>query len=222
MILFLNLRIQARFADGTASLFTYQWNLNDPNANSTNPNTATVKDPKHKYTSVGTYPVSLTVTSNRGCMSTISQNFTVNGTVPQSSFIIQSGNEQCSNIDVKITNNSTVDFGKLIRLEVYWDYATDPSKKIVDNTPLPGEIYTNKYPEFYAPATKDYVIRVVAYSGDNCLSTSSQTLTLKATPQLRFDVLPSVCADEPSLQITQVSIVNSLAGNGLYSGKGVS
>jgi gliding motility-associated-like protein len=61
----------------------------------------------------------------------------------------------------------------------------------------------------------------VAYSGDNCLSTSSQTITLKATPEITFAPLPKVCADVPSFQLKEASLTNNLPGAGIYSGTGV-
>jgi gliding motility-associated-like protein len=88
--------------------------------------------------------------------------------------------------------------------------------------PVPGADYSHTYPEFFAPATKNYTITVVAYSGDNCLSTSSQTLVLKATPEIVFDSLASVCANLPSFPMNQAGVVNAIQGTGVYSGPGVS
>jgi gliding motility-associated-like protein len=209
-------------ADGSQSQLAYQWSFGDPNAGNGNPNTSSVKNPQHKYTAVGNYDVSLTVTSNAGCVSSVTHPFTVNGALPQSSFTINGGDQQCSNKEVSITNNSTVDFGSIVKMEIYWDYASDPTNKTIITHPLPGATYQHLYPEFFTPATKDYVINVVAYSGDNCLNTSSKTLTLKATPQVFFDPMPGLCANQASFQITQGGITNSLPGAGVFSGAGVS
>jgi len=209
-------------ADGSESQFSYRWNFGDPNANAGNPNLSTLQTPTHKYTAVGNYNVTLTVTSSAGCVSTITQPFTINGALPQSIFSINGGNQQCSNNQVSIVNNSTVDFGSIVKMEIFWDYANDPTNKTVISHPSAGAVYNHIYPEFFAPATKSYNITVVAYSGDNCLNTSSQTLTLKATPELVFDPLTGVCANIPAFQITQANLVNALPGNGVFSGKGVS
>jgi len=208
--------------DGTESLFTYHWNFGDPNANTANPNTSTLKNPQHRYSAVGVYTVSLTVSSNVGCASVIEQPFTINGALPQSVFIINGGNEQCSNNIVQVTNNSLVDFGNIVKLEIYWDYANDPTNKMIILRPLPGAIYDHVYPAFFTPSTKNYTVTVVAYSGDNCLSTSSKTLVLKATPEIVFDPIAGVCADLPAFQITQARLVNALPGTGVFSGQGVS
>ncbi len=205
--------------DGTQGQFTYSWNFNDPNATGANPNMGSGKIPKHKFTAVGNYPVFLQVTSNNGCTDTLTRIFTVNGALPVSSFTV-ANNANCSNEPLLITNNSSVDFGKVLRVEAYWDYANDPSNKIIDTIPVRGKVYSNKYPEFFTPASKDYVIRLVAYSGENCLSSSTQTITIKATPQIKFDSLPRVCGDVLPFQLTQATLVNALPGTGVYSGKG--
>lgn len=209
-------------ADGTQSQFSYSWNFGDQNANTSNPNTSVLKNPGHKYTAVGNYDVTLTVTSAAGCASSITKPFTINGALPQSIFTIKDGDQHCSNNPVSIINNSTVDFGNIVRMEIYWDYTNDPTVKTTIIRPVPGAVYNHVYPEFFTPATKNFTITVVAYSGDNCLSTSSQTLVLKATPQLVFDPLTDICANVPSFQVSQATVVNALPGSGLYSGKGIS
>jgi gliding motility-associated-like protein len=209
-------------ADGSESQFSYKWNFGDINAGAGNPNVSTQQSPTHKYTAVGNYNVSLIITSSAGCVSSITQPFIINGAVPQSIFSINGGNQQCSNNPINIVNNSTVDFGNIVKMEIYWDYANDPSIKTTIIHPVPGANFSHTYPEFFSPATKNFNITVVAYSGDNCLSTSSQTLTLKATPEINFDPLNGVCANIPSFQITEASLVNILPGSGVFSGKGIS
>lgn len=209
-------------ADGTQSQFTYLWNFGDPNANAANPNTSTLRNPQHRYTAVGNYNVSLTITSGAGCVATITQPFVINGALPQSVFSVNGGTAHCSNSTVTITNNSTVDFGRIVRLEIFWDYTNDPANKTTVNLPAAGSAFTNTYPEFFAPLTKTYTVRVVAYSGDNCLSTSSQTITLKATPEIVFNAISSLCEDLPSYQLTEANVLNALPGSGIFTGPGIS
>lgn len=209
-------------SDGSQSQFSYQWNFGDANSNSDNPNVSTLSSPQHRYTALGTYNVALTVASNAGCSSSITQPFTINGAQPKSLFTVANTNQLCSNQSVTITNNSSVDFGRVIKLEIYWDYTNDPTSKTTVNYPTAGTIYTHTYPEFFTPTTKNYNITAVAYSGDNCLNTASETITLNATPQIQFDLLNSVCADVNPFQITQASILNAMSGVGIYSGAGVS
>jgi gliding motility-associated-like protein len=208
-------------ADGTQASFQYLWQFGDPNATSAN-NTASIQNPQHKYTATGDYPVFLKVTSNNGCADSVKQVLTINGTTPQSAFAFDNGNAICSNTMLTFTNNSTVDFGNIVRLEIYWDYGNDPTNKTVDEDPTAGKKYSSQYPVLYTPATKDYLVQVVAYSGQTCLSTTSKTLTAKAIPELQFDPITPVCIDVAPFQLTQASVLNGLTGNGVYVGKGVS
>lgn len=207
-------------ADGTQSQFTYLWNFGDANATAGNPNTSTIKNATHKYTATGNYNVTVTVTSNNGCSSSLTQVFTINGAVPLSSFGVQNGLQHCSNDSIRITDNSSVNPGKLVRLEIYWDYAGDPTNKVTIDNPVPGSTYAHLYPEFFAPATKNYVVRIVSYSGINCLSSSQQTVVMKATPDINFPAINSVCADENSFQL-QASAPNMAGGSGVFAGTGV-
>jgi len=209
-------------ADGTQAQFTYQWNFGDANATATNPNISILKNPKHKYTAAGPYDVSLTVTSNNGCATSVTQQFFVNGAQPKSLFTVSGGTEHCSNNAVSITDNSNVDVGKVVKLEVQWDYENDPSNVETFIYPVAGAVYNHTYPEFFTPATKNYMIRAVAYSGDNCHHVSAQSIILKATPQIRFDAIPPVCADAAPFQISQVTVINGLSGLGVFTANGTS
>jgi gliding motility-associated-like protein len=207
--------------DGTQSQFTYAWDFGDANANAANPNTSTLKNPRHKFTAVGAYNVSLTVTSGSGCATSATQPFFVNGAVPQSLFSVNGGNEHCSNETITLTSNSTVDVGRIVKLEIQWDYLNNPTAVETFTYPVAGSSYPHTYSEFFTPTTKNYMIRVVVYSGDNCSSSAVQSVVLKATPQIQFDSLPSVCSDWAPFQITQARLLNGLQGVGSFSGPGV-
>jgi gliding motility-associated-like protein len=209
-------------ADGSESQFTYLWNFGDANATAGNPNTSTVKNGRHRYTVAGTYTVRLTVTSKDGCSQFIDKQFVVNGSLPQAAFTVNNSTALCSNQDVTITDGSSVDIGKLIRVEIYWDYLNDPTKQTIDNNPTPGKTYTYKYPEFGTPLTKTCQIRYVVYSGITCLNTSVQTITLNASPSIQFDAMTGVCEEIAPFQVTAAREVYSFAGNGTFSGPGIS
>jgi gliding motility-associated-like protein len=207
-------------ADGSQAQFSWLWNFGDPNATPANPNSSTQKNPKHKYTVVGPYDVTLTVTSNNGCVGSATSQFIVNSTQPVSSFSINQ-NPECSNQAVKITNGSSIDVGRIVRLVIFWDDVNDPANTSTIMYPTASAVYSHTYPEFFTPVTKNYTIRVVAYSGDSCYHSSTKVLTLKATPEIVFSAIPGVCADQPSFAITQTSVLNGLAGNGVFSGNGI-
>ena len=202
------------------SIMAWNWNFGDPGSGGNN--TSTLQNPTHTFSSTGNFTATLIVTSNNGCKDTIAQTFTVNGSVPVSDFNVQNSGTLCSNQQVSITDASSVDFGSIIRTEVYWDYTNDPTIKTTDNSPVPGRVYTHTYPEFGSPATRTVSVRYVVYSGINCVSTLTKNVTLLATPTLQFNTINPVCSNVPSFQITQAQLLNSLPGVGVFSGPGVS
>jgi gliding motility-associated-like protein len=207
-------------ADGTEAQFSYLWNFGDQNATASNPNTSTAKNGSHSYTATGNYNVTMTVTSNAGCSASVTQVFTINGAVPLPAFTVRNGTEHCSSDSIFITDNSAVNPGRLVKLEIYWDHTSDPTNKTVIDNPVPGATYSHKYPEFFSPATQRYVIRIIPYSGVNCLSTLDQTITLKASPQISFPPINAMCANAQPVQIT-AGVTNMTNGAGVFSGTGV-
>ena len=222
----------AQFKDTTSSpdgnnKFSYQWYFNDgdvPIAKgpSFKQENTLEKDPTVKYNDTGYYSVKLIVASN-GCIDSISRTFTVNGANPVPFFEVNTAAQLCSNDSVRIVNRSTVDFGDVTRLVVYWDEA-DTSKNYVDEKPFVGKQYAFKYNSFQLPADKKYKITLRAFSGSafSCSKTFSTELNLLASPKVQFDSLPGICLDGLPRQITQASFDQNVPGIFSYAGKGVS
>lgn len=206
----------------SGNIVSWHWNFGDANWNTSNPNTSSKRNPLHKYSKMGSYTAQLVVTTTSGCMDSVSQSFTVNGSVPQANFTITQANKLCSNLPVSVTNTSSVDFGNIVKLEIYWDYVNDPSQVTIDESPGRGKTYRHSYPVFYTPATKTYEIRMMAYSGISCLHEITKEITVSAIPALRFDVVPSVCSGVAPFPISQASVTNGLNGSGTFSGSGIS
>ncbi len=206
-------------ADNSQAGFTYLWNFGDANATPANPNTSTAKDPKHSYSATGVYPVNMAVTSAKGCRADTTKQFTVNGALPAAGFTIDPGN-LCSNLPVTLTNNSSVNFGTITRLQLFWD-VNDANSKITDDAPVTGKKYTHSYAVFGNPSTKTYQVKMVAYSGINCINEFTQPIILKASPQVVFTTLSPVCADAAAFLITAASENGGLPGRGVFSGDGV-
>lgn len=208
-------------ADNSQNQFTYQWTFGDPNATGANPNTSTLKNPQHRYIAVGNYNIGLTVTSKDGCVSSLTKPFTVNGSIPQAAYTVNNATSLCSNQEVSIKDASTVDFGSVVKVEVYWDYNNDPTIKTLDDDPLPGKLYTHKYPDFGTPGTKTYRVRYVAYSGINCINEITKTITVNASPLIQFDAMNNVCQEVNPFQILSAREIYGFAGNGAFSGPGI-
>jgi len=191
----------SKISDGSEAQFTYLWNFNAGSpAVSPAPNitTSTLKNPQVKYNKSDNYTVSLRVTSKDGCVNTISQNFTVNGSIPKADFEVQLNNVLCAKTPVVILNKSTVDFGSVTKSEIYWDRVNSPTSFQTDESPTLNKAYNNKY-AVSNTAGQNFNIRLVSYSGGNtCVSEVTKTITVHPNPLAAFTVSSAeVCFDEP-------------------------
>jgi gliding motility-associated-like protein len=202
-------------ADGSEAQFTYLWQFGDGV-------TSLLKNPQHKYTATGIYTLAVTVTSKDGCQGKLEKSFTVNGSIPQAGFVVRDAASLCSNKEVAVNDQSTVDFGSIVRVEIYWDYLNDPTVKTVDEEPTPGKVYSHKYPDFGDPRSKDFQVRYVSYSGINCVSQQVKTITVKASPEILFAALTPVCEELTPFNVTAATEIFNFVGTGTYSGPGIS
>ena len=207
-------------ADNTNIQFTYLWNFGDPNANIAHPNTSILKNPSHKYTQAAIYQVTLTVTSNNGCTSSITKSFTVNGSIPVAAFNVLNSTTLCSNREVFFANQSTVDFGSITKIEMFYDYGNNPTVGEIDNDPIFNKPYRHTYPEFHT-GTKNYQVRMMAYSGGTCVAILDKVITLLATPNLTFNAQTPLCVNGNPVQLS-VTESSGITGSGAYTGIGVS
>ena len=217
-----------QFADTTkiadnSTGFSYSWNFGDSLATPFHPNTSTQTNATHHYSAQGHYWVSLKVTSSNFCVDSIKQLFTVNGAVPAAKFSLNNLSTKCSNDSVKITNFSSVDFGSITWLKIYWDYTNNPAN--FDSIPFPsqtgGDVYAHLYSNF-APPSKNFKIHFAAYSGATCVDTKDTVITVTASPVVSFTKMPGICFDALPRQITQATETNNIsAGTFSYFGNGV-
>ncbi len=210
---------QSSISDHTEGQFSYEWDFGDPAAGALNKSTE--KNPKHRYNAAAEYTATLIVTSGNGCKDTVSKTFTVNGSNPKADFKVLNSGELCSRIPVSFINTSSVDFGKITRLEWYFDDLGDPSGMLVDEDPEPGKEQKHLYPEFNTPATKEYKVRLKAFSGGVCVDEISQTITLKAMPKVKFGDLTAVCQEQNPIKLV-ADEETGFEGSGEFTGDGVS
>ncbi|MDQ6756502.1 MAG: PKD domain-containing protein [Bacteroidota bacterium] len=206
-------------SDNTAGSFNYQWSFGDPSSGVLN--TSTQKNPKHKYNSTGVYNVTLTVTSSNGCAGSVTKPFTVNGAIPKASFTVLNSTGLCSNTDVQIQNTSTVNFGNITRVEIYWDFANNPAAFDADAAPVFNKIYNHLYPNFQSPLTKTFSVRFRSFSGGSCVDEVTNSITVNATPKVQFLSIPDTCFYINPFAITQASEVGGVPGTGVFSGPGM-
>lgn len=213
----------AQFTDNSSvtpgSIASWLWNFGDPGSGALN--TSALQNPQHSYTSTGNYTVSLTVTTNNGCVTTQTFPFTVNGDIPVANFNPLNAATMCANDSISIQDASTVNFGSVTKVEIYWDNVGAPGTFDTDDTPTPGKIYKHKYPNFQSPLTKTFNIRYRAYSGGTCVNDRIKTITVNAAPKVQFNNMPAACLDAAPFQITQASEIGGVPGSGVFSGPGV-
>jgi len=209
------------FTNGSAG-YTYLWNFGDALANAANPNTSTLPSPKHHYSQAGTYQVSLTLNAPSGCSSIITKSFTVNGANPIANFTVSQ--PVCASDEAVLTNISTVDFGNVTKLEIFWDY---------DNAPTASSVYyrsanqipaNNQFKHLYSvPAgqfSKTYHIRMIASSGEICGNTKDANIVVNASPIVSLTPPGTICIEGGKQQIIENK--NGFTGIGVFSGTGVS
>ncbi|WP_442796099.1 PKD domain-containing protein [Pelobium manganitolerans] len=208
------------------SALSYKWDFGDVYATPAN-NLSSQTDGKHSYHEAALYNVSLTATSANGCATTLTKSFTVNGSTPKAAFSVQNANNLCSDEPVIFEDLATVDFGEITRIEWVFDNS-QPTVVEIDEMPasrLERQNQPKTYPHRYNyanldnPKTLNVLMR--AYSGQSCVSTSQQSITLYPSPKILFDTVKSVCADIEPFLLTEARELKGLKGLGKYSGDAV-
>ncbi|HYC40725.1 MAG TPA: PKD domain-containing protein [Chitinophagaceae bacterium] len=203
----------------SGSITGWLWNFGDPGSGPAN--TSTLQNPQHSYSAVGVYLVTLIVTTNNGCTDTVAKNITVSGDIPHAVFTPLNPANMCANDSVSIQDGSTVNFGNITKVEIYWDFVNQPTVFDTDNNPVFGKIYRHLYPNFQTPLTRSFTIRYRAFSGGTCVDDTLITITVNAAPLVQFNNMPDVCLDAAPFQITQASETGGVPGSGVFSGPGV-
>ena len=207
-------------SDNSNAQLSYLWTFNDPLATASNPNTSNVKNPQHKYGSTGMYNTTLKVTSKDGCIGDTTKVFTVNGAVPKADFTVNSASPFCSENNLVLTNQSSVDFGDINKVAIFW-VDNNTSTLITDESPEKGKSYSFNYDKLLSGSSENYTIRLAAYSGKNCVNELTKTVKINKSPQISFGTIPEVCEEVSPFVIHNASEITGISGKGFYSGSGV-
>lgn len=211
-----------QFSDSTtipdAQTLSWSWDFGD--ASSGVNNTSTLQHPTHKYTAYGTYLVTLTVTTNNGCSNSFARYYTVTGFASSIQYSISKEDSLCSQSLVKLTNNAIITQDSIYKIDIYWDFANNPTVFETDNTPTQNEQYTHQYNVFTTPQSKTYTIKWIVYSKGGCVSEKTRTITLYAKPTTTFAVLASKCVNAGLISVANGSVTNGLSGTSYYYGTG--
>ncbi len=204
--------------DESDDIVSYQWDFGDGVVDAAQ---NTRKNPSHRYNASGLYTVKLSVTSSTGCVTEVNKAITISAADPESKFTVVSPESLCSNLPVQFQDLSSVSFGKITKLEWIYDYSSSGmNAKEVFNDPVTNAIYEHKYPA--SKDTKNYQVVLRAYSGTICFQDFGPvTITVKGSPEVKFDPLTNVCLNTASFSLTQASELTGIPGSGIFSGPGV-
>lgn len=217
-------------------LTRFEWEFGNPGSPNPYPNTIVRNNSslvQHFYTAPGAYTVKLGVTSQDGCFELKDTIFEVNGSDPVADFEILNPAVLCSNTPVEIVNKSFVNsFGKVTRVRLFWEWdATlnppipDADADLTDQDPLIDKKYSNAYADFNNQSARGYTIRMVAYSGESCFTEKLLPVNIKGSPVVSFDPIPGICLDTEERSVlnlaSQIDVFGLSAGNGIFSGPGV-
>lgn len=208
--------------DGETLPFTYSWNFGDPNASPpVNPNNSNLQNPAHRYSAAADYNMSLTVINSEGCVDSASKVFTVNGDDPTAIFQVVNPTGLCSNRAVQLDNLSTVNFGSVVAVQIFWGDTAGVS--YMDSLPYSGKIYSHNYPNPVTTGTVNYMIRMIAASGLSltCQNETDQSVTINPSPHVQFAAIPTLCDVDTAVNLTEASELTGIAGDSAYSGRGV-
>ncbi len=208
--------------DGSTPRLQYAWNFGDPHATHENPNTSVQQNPSHAYNAYGDYQVKLKVATGNKCTSSASRLFRISSNMIRAGFDIVSAAELCSGDSLLIRNTSSIDYGSITRIAVYWDAAGDPELVDIDNQPAFGKLYRHAYTMFHQPASRTVEVKMLAYAGTTCVAVQSHTIVLHARPAVLFSPLQGSCVNAAARQLTEATETSGVPGSFIFSGTGVS
>lgn len=127
--------------------------------------TSNINAPIFAFPSAGTYNVTLTVTSNNGCQSVLTQAVTVNP-LPTAAF---TNGPACVNAQMAFTDLSTVVSGNVTSWS--WDFG--------DGSPLGN---SQNPSHGYGNSSSTYTVTLIVGTGFGCLDTVQQVVNISPTP----------------------------------------
>lgn len=173
-------------AGGTIN--TYNWNFGD-GTSSVTANTT------HSYTTAGTYPVQLLITSNNGCKDSLTQNIVVAPQPAGVSFQTNSSTQCFRGNSFSFTASASVNSGTII--SYYWNFG--------DGATATGQTATHNY-----SAAGTYQVKLVVTTDQGCKDSIIQLVTGYPQPVADFTVNNSgQCLNNNVFNFTNTSTVST-------------
>ncbi|MCD6067041.1 MAG: hypothetical protein K0S33_1867 [Bacteroidetes bacterium] len=178
---------------------SYSWNFGDGSPTVANQN------PTHIYPNAGPFQVSLTVTTIEGCTNTITETVTVSNP-PTANF---THTLACLGSPVNFTNTSSILTGTYA-----WNFG-DPSTTT--------DVSAISNPNYTYNAVGSYTISLNIDAGNNCIASTTHTLSVAPIPSASIPAYPLFCPGEfvfaPPVQSTPATgVVYSWTNNNTQTG----
>lgn len=148
-------------------------------------NTSSAQNPTHRYASSGNYDVTLTVTTNNGCTSSVTKEVTIY-ILPEANFV---ASPVCENDAMKFINTSAIGYGDMT---YEWNFDNQGTS-------------TAKDPSFVFTGFGDFNVEMIATSNFGCKDTINRSVTVHPLPTAGFTVDP-VCIGEASEFVNTSSV----------------
>ncbi len=152
--------------NGSTGIFSYRWNFGDPN----DPNPSTQQNPTHRYSALGPYQVKLKVTTQDGCVDSLTKTLTTVYRQPKADFSITPASaEVCLGDPFSFSDKSNGIDGSVTQ----WNWNFDDGSAIVTSQNS-GKTYT-----------KDsvYKVSLFIYNDKGCVSdTMIKNVTVHGYP----------------------------------------
>lgn len=168
---------------GAGTIVSYAWDFGDGNTSAT-------QSPQHTYGSAATYSASLVVTSDNGCMDTVSKNVVVEN-FPDAGFTVTTG---CKGDTTFFTPNSLAGFSYA------WNFG-DGNTSVITS---PAHVYA---------AAGTYPVTLQITSTGGCASTGSGSATVNAVPVVDFE-FTSAC---PNVNVVFTNLSSVASGTLTYA-----
>ncbi len=150
--------------------------------------TSTAQSPTHTYAAAGSYTVTLTVTTDKNCVSAVYTTTVVIHPLPVTSFTHA---QACLPYGlVNFTNSSTV--ADATALNYLWNFG-DAASGVLNTT-------TTISPAHYFSTIGPYTVTLTATSAPGCISSANQTVAdIYAQAHANFSVNPENCLNDPTV-----------------------
>lgn len=159
------------------TIIKWNWDFGDVNSGTGSLNTSTLQHPIHIFSMPGTYRVTLTVETDKGCIAVLPQDVIINKLPVIPDFKIP---DACSSdAAVKFINTSV---NTITGLRYKWEFG-DPGSGAQN-------ISSNEHGEHQYTASGDYTVKFTVISPEGCSLTTTKTFRVNGnTPVADFEVL---------------------------------